>query len=184
MVYSLQLPECTGKDGCFVKILANIIGLSAVAMFVLSYQCKQRRGILFFNAGSRVLYVLQYILLGAFSGAALDISAFLVSVVTGQKERSWIKKYPRLVILTANVFLIAVGLMFYENIFSLLPIFGVLFETGALWLNQERKILWVSLLGAPFWLAYNLLHGAFGAASGNILTLVSIGIALFRRKEE
>ena len=46
-----------------MEILANILGLIAMAMFVLSYQCKTRRSILFFNAGSRVLYVLQYILL-------------------------------------------------------------------------------------------------------------------------
>ena len=60
-----------------MKIIANIIGIAAVAMFVLSYQLKTRRGIIFFNAGSRVFYVLQYILLGAFEGAVLDIAVDL-----------------------------------------------------------------------------------------------------------
>ena len=55
-----------------MKLFANIIGLAAVAMFVLSYQLKTRRGIILFNAGSRVFYVLQYILLGAFEGAVLE----------------------------------------------------------------------------------------------------------------
>jgi len=163
-----------------MKIIANIIGIAAVAMFVLSYQLKTRRGIIFFNAGSRVIYVLQYILLGAFEGAVLDIVALLVSVLAQRKDSGWLKKHPRLAVLGANVFVVAMGMVFYKNIFSLLPIFGVLFETGALWLSKERQIRWVSFFGAPFWLTYNLVFAAYGSAIGNVLTMVSIGIAIVR----
>ncbi|MBR4940381.1 MAG: YgjV family protein, partial [Clostridia bacterium] len=48
-----------------LEIFANIIGLCAVVLFVLSYQMKARRGIILCNAASRVFYVTQYILLGA-----------------------------------------------------------------------------------------------------------------------
>ena len=68
----------------------------------------------------------------------------------------------------------------YKNIFSLLPIFGVIFETLALWLKKERNIRIVSLLGAPFWLAYNLMNVAYGSAIGNVITLVSISVAIAR----
>lgn len=78
-------------------VFANVVGLMAVALFVLSYQFKNRRGIILCNASSRVLYVAQYF-----------------------------------------------------------------------------------LLGAPFWLVYNLLNGAYGSAVGNVITLVSITIALVR----
>ena len=47
-----------------MNVLATVLGILAVAMFVGSYQLKSRRAIIFFNAGSRVLYVIQYILLG------------------------------------------------------------------------------------------------------------------------
>lgn len=161
-------------------LAANIIGIAAVAMFVFSYQFKTRRALIFFNAGSRVLYVLQYILLGALGGAVLDIVAFLVSVLAQRKDRGWLKKHPRLTVIGANIFVVAVGLLCYQNIFSLLPIFGVLFETGALWLTKERQIRWVSFLGAPFWLAYNFVFGAYGSMIGNVMTMVSIGIAILR----
>jgi len=149
-------------------------------MFVLSYQLKTRRGILFLNAGSRVFYVLQYLLLGAFEGAVLDIVALLVSVLAQRKDSGWLKKHPGLTVLGANLFVVAMGLLFYKDIFSLLPILGVLFETGALWLNRERQIRFVSFFGAPFWLAYNLIFAAYGSAVGNVLTMVSIGIAIVR----
>lgn len=163
-----------------MKIIANIIGIAAVVMFVLSYQLKTRRGIIFFNAGSRVLYVLQYVLLGAFEGAVLDIVALLVSVLAQNKNKGWFGKHPGFTIIGANLFVVGMGLLFYQNVFSLLPIAGVLFETGALWLTKEKQIRFVSFFGAPFWLAYNLVFSAYGSAVGNVMTMVSIGIAIIR----
>ena len=163
-----------------MTILANCIGIAAVAMFVLSYQLKTRRGIIPLNAGSRVFYILQYILLGAFDGAVLDLSALVVSLLAQRKDRGWLNKHPRLAVLGANLFLVAMGLVVYQNIFSLLAIIGVLLETGALWLNREKQIRFLSFFAAPFWLAYNLLVSAYGSAIGNVMTMVSIGIAFVR----
>ena len=163
-----------------MHIIATIMGLCAVAMFVLSYQLKNRRGIIFFNAGSRILYVLQYVFLGAFEGALLDVTAFFVSVLCTRTNSRFIKKHLTLTIILANVAIVAIGLLAYKNVFSLLPILGVIFETLALWLKKERNIRIVSLLGAPFWLAYNLLNLAYASALGNVFTLVSISIAIVR----
>jgi hypothetical protein len=156
-------------------------------MFVLSYQLKTRRGIILFNASSRVLYVMQYILLGAYEGVALDLTALLVSMLAQRKDSGWLRKHPKLTVLGANLFVLAVGLLFYQNIFSLLAIIGVLLETGAFWLNRERQIRFVSFFAAPFWLAYNLFFAAYGSAIGNVITMVSISLAILRydiRKEK
>lgn len=160
--------------------LATGLGLGAVVLFVLSYQVKKRRGIVALNAASRVLYVAQYVLLGAFEGALLDLVAFVVSVASQKQDTPFVKKHFKAVVITANVFIVAMGLLLYQNIFSLLPIFGVIFETMALWLRNEKHIRFVSFFGAPFWLAYNLVSRAYGSAIGNVLTICSIAIAVFR----
>ena len=49
-------------------IVPQIVGILAVATFLLSYQQKNRRAIIILNTVSRILYIVQYILLGAFSG--------------------------------------------------------------------------------------------------------------------
>ena len=161
-----------------MPILANICGFIAVGMFVFSYQLKKRNALILVNAGSRVLYVLQYILLGALSGAVLDIVALPVSLLAQYKSLT--KKHSILWILAANTLIIAAGLTFYQNIFSLLPVAGVLFETGALWLSKGKHIRIISLFGAPCWLVYNLICGAYGSAIGNVMTIISITIALVR----
>ena len=36
------------------------------------------------------------------------------------------------------------------------------------------------LLGAPFWLVYNMMSAAYGSVVGNVFTLVSITVAIVR----
>ena len=57
--------------------IAQVVGLFAVATFLISYQLKKRKNIIVCNAVSRVLYIIQYIMLGAFEGAILDILGVL-----------------------------------------------------------------------------------------------------------
>jgi hypothetical protein len=124
--------------------------------------------------------VLQYVLLGAFEGAVLDVAALIVSTLAQRKHRGWLSRHPVLIVLGANAFMVAAGLLCYQNVFSLLALMGALFETGGLWLNKERQIRWVSFFGAPCWLAYNLIFSAYAPAVGNVMTMVSIGIAIVR----
>ncbi len=163
-----------------MKLFANIIGIFAVALFVLSYQQKKRKNIILCNAVSRALYVIQYIMLSAFSGAVLDILGIFASVIAQKKNNSAIKKYLTLVIISVNAVIIACGLLLYNSPIDLLPLFGVLLHTGAFWLTNERHIRIISFLGSPFWLAYNLISGAYGSAVGDVLTMCSIGLAIFR----
>lgn len=170
--------------------VANAVGVAAVAVFVLSYQQKTRRGIVLCNAISRGLYVAQYLLLGAFEGAVLDILGILASVLAQRKDTPFIKKHLKSVVIGVNLLIVIAGLLLYKNVFSLLPMFGVLLHTGAFWLSDERRIRAVSFLGSPFWLVYNLVTHAYGSAVGDLLTMGSIGLAIYRydirkqRKEE
>lgn len=163
-----------------MEIAAFIIGLLAVACFLLSYQMKRRKGIILLNATSRALYILQYILLGAFDGAALDVSGIVASILAEKKNAPLIKKHLKLFIVGIDLIIIASGLIFYRNIFSLFPIVGVLLHTSAFWLEREKHIRLVSLLGSPFWLVFNITSGAYGSAIGDTLSIVSILIAIFR----
>lgn len=163
-----------------MEFLAQIVGLFAVLLFLLSYQQKERKNIITMNAVSRVLYIIQYIMLGAFEGAVLDIAGTVASVLAHRKDSPFIKKHLKAVIVFVNITMVAVGLGLYENIFSLLPIFGVLLHTGAFWISNEKNVRRLSLLGSPFWLAYNLVSKAYGSSIGDVLSMASIIIAMFR----
>ena len=163
-----------------MRFLATLFGIGAVVLFVLSYQIKSRKGLIAANAASRVLYVIQYLLLGAFEGALLDVSGFFVSVLCHQRDRAFIKKYLIFSVILSDLLIVGVGMLTYQNLYSLLPILGVIFETLALWLRRERHIRFTSLAAAPFWLAYNLYSAAYGSAIGNVIAVISISVAILR----
>lgn len=164
-------------------IIPQIIGLLAVATFLLSYQQKRRRGIILLNTVSRCLYILQYILLGAFSGAALDVLGAVASVVAAKSGEGFLRKHRLAVILLLDAAMVAVGFLLYEDLYSLLPVVGVLLHTGAFWLTDERHIRRVSLAGSPFWFVYNLHSTAYFSAVGDLLTMVSILVAMLRYRK-
>lgn len=163
-----------------MRYIAQGVGLLAVALFLLSYQQKKRQNIIIMNALSRVLYIVQYLMLGAFSGAVLDVLGTVSSVAAEKKNTPFIKRHVKLIVILLNASIILGGLLLYENIFSLLPIFGVLFHTGAFWLDNEKTVRRLSLLGSPFWLVYNVASGAYGSAIGDMLSILSIVIAIVR----
>lgn len=168
-----------------MKLLPQIIGLLAVATFLFSFQLKRRKHIILFNFISRCLYILQYVLLGAASGAVFDILAGIASVLAGKKHSPFIHQYIQLIVITINVCIIIIGITIAVLNQSLLDVFalaGVLFEINALWLTNEKHIRLISLFALPCWFVYNILSSAYGSALGNVLATISIVIAMIRYK--
>lgn len=166
-----------------MEIIAQIIGLFAVGTFLLSYQQKKRSSIIFCNTVSRCLYILQYVLLGAFSGAVLDVFGAISSVVAGRKNKGFVAQHTKAVMLCINALMVAAGLFISfinKRWIDLLPLAGVLLHTSAFWISDEKIIRRVSLLGSPFWLVYNFMSRAYGSALGDILTMCSIVLAMIR----
>ena len=160
--------------------VGQIVGILAVVFYLLSYQLKKRRSIVLLNSFSSALYVIQYLLLGAFEGAAMDIISTISAVTANNKEKSFIAKYVKAIIVIINMLLLAVGIIFYKNIFSIFPVLGAMLQVSALWITVEKKIRLVSFLGVPFWLIYNLISQAYGATVGSVLCMISIGSAIYR----
>ncbi len=163
-----------------MNLIAQDVGLIAVITYLLSYQQKKRKNIIALNATSKVFFIVQYILLGAFEGAVLDVLGTVSSVAAQNKDRGFIKKHLKIIVFMLNAIILFAGLLLYENIFSLFPIAGVILLTSAFWISDEKKIRLVSFIGCPFWLVYNLASQAYGSAAGDLLKMLSIGIAIYR----
>lgn len=160
--------------------IAFVIGIIAVILYLSCYQQKKRSRIILFNATSRVLYIIQYILLGAFEGATLDILGTISSVLAQKKNTPFIKKNMKWFIVGLNLLVIGAGLPLYKNIFSLFPLIGVILHTDAFWMDDEKRIRQISLAGSPFWLIYNFVSRAYGSCVGDVLSIISLVTAMFR----
>ena len=174
-----------------ILIVSQIIGVAAVVLYLISFQLKRRRHIVWVTCLSNVLYVLQYLLLGAFSGAVLDVLSAASSFFAAQKHAPLFRRHARWVMLLLLWLIVVAGVTsaaLQRDPIELLPIAGALLQTGALWFDDEQTIRKLALAGAPFWLGYNYISQAYGAALGAALTMVSTVVAMVRywkkKKEE
>lgn len=166
-----------------MKTIATIVGILAVTLYISSYQFKNRKTIVAVYSTANALYVLQYILLGAYTGMAMDMISFVSSILARKRNTPFIQKYCKYVIATMIVCMITAGLLLYQNIFSLVAVMAAIIETSAIWCQEERKIRILTLIGSPFWLTYNLASSAYGSAIGNVINIVSLTIALYRYRK-
>ncbi len=162
------------------KEIAFIVGIIAVAFYLLGYAMKRRKMIITFNVTSRLLYIVQYLLLGAISGAALDIVGAASSLLAAKKESRIFKKFKVAIFIIVNCLIVMAGILVWDNIYSVLPILGVLFHTSAFWIDDEKIIRRVSLLGCPFWLAYNFIYSAYGSCIGDVLSIATLVWAMIK----
>lgn len=163
-----------------IEWIAQAVGLLAIVVFLLSYQQKERKKIIIWNATSRVLYILQYLLLLSFDGAVLDVLGILASLLAGQKDRGLVGRHKLLFFLLIDAAMIGATVLLWQDIFSLFALVGVLLHTGAFWLSDEKIIRRLSLAGSPFWLVFNFTQKAYPSAVGDALTIGSILIAMLR----
>ena len=168
-------------------IASQIVGLTAVGLYLLSYQLKKRSHIVWVTCISNALYVLQYLMLGAFSGAIMDFMSTVASFFAGTKHSPKFSKYSKLIALVNMLLIVAAGLtiaFIRRDPIELIPIAGALFQTGGLWFEDEQTIRKFGLCSAPFWLVYNYISQAYGAALGSVIAIVSIIIAMVRYRKK
>lgn len=163
-----------------VRNIAIVIGIISVIFYVVGYLQKKRAAIIITNMISRLLGITQYFLLGAFEGAILDISAIISSFLAEKKKYSFVRRNTKLFVIGVSLLIIGAGAITYKNVYSILPVIGVLIHTGAFWMDDEKKIRVLSLLGSPFWLVYNYISGAYPSCIGEALSIVSLVVAIIR----
>ncbi len=177
-------------------IVPQIIGITGTVLYILCFQLKHRIGIILMNASSRLLFVIQYCLLGAFAGAILDILGISAAFIATKKDKEFFKKHAILifaltvaVIIAGGVLSIVLALSATDNItpwviiLNILPTLGVLLHSSAFFLSEERKIRILSLVGSPFWFVYNTASKAYGSSVGDVLSMASIIGAMIRYKK-
>lgn len=163
----------------FLEILATIVGAVAAVIFVASYQCKRRKWILTLGALSRTLFILQYVLLGAFSGAVLDLIAIFAALVAGKKDHLAKKLLVPIIILIHAAILVA-SILLYQSWHDVFVLLAATFCVAALWFSRERVIRLISLCGSPCWLVYNIASRAYFSAVSDTFAILSLLVAIWR----
>lgn len=160
------------------ETIGQIIGFVAMAIIVASYQQKSHKNILTFQMISGLLFTVHYIMLGAYTGAVMNLLGAVRSLVYSNRGKKWSSSilWP---ICFSIAFLIS-GILTWDNVFSVFPLIAMLMSSVVLWIEQPKINRILSLPTSSCWLIYNIKTLSYPGIITEIFVLSSIVIGIIR----
>ena len=166
--------DALGQSAFFVQAL----GFVALALQVLSMQAKSYKTMICMTVTSEILFGVQLIFLGAYTGAATNVMAGATNTIYYFCNKSG-KKTTVLQFCFSGLF-VAVGILTWAGPISLLVIMAKVISTVAHGINKPKFIRISRLISMPMWVVYDGLAGSIGGVINDLLVIASSIIGLVR----
>jgi hypothetical protein len=160
------------------NVLVQGVGFLGMACAVIAFQHKEYRRLVWLRGATELFFAIQYLMLGAYSGAAVDLlgclrnAAFLDCDKKGKSLRPWR-------IFFCFVFA-GISLLTWAGPKSILSAVAKVASTIAYGSSNPRLIRLITLCSSACWLLYNALVFSLGGILCEVLTLSSVLIAILR----
>ncbi len=159
-------------------IIAQVLSFFGAGLNALSFQQKTRKNIITVQICAAITFIIHYILLGAYTGAALNGISLFRSIVFVNNDKKWAKNPMWLIFFV--VLNIVSSILTWSDWSSILPAIAMSLTTVSYWLKNEKYIRIVTFPSSPCWLVYNIITGSIGGIVTEILVMSSILIAIVR----
>lgn len=161
-------------------IIIQGIGFIGVFFFIISYQFKSNKLLLMCQFAGSSMFCLQFLLLGAFGGAANLVIGLLRNILILARKRHPSLGSPLICAGLVGASLISMVLT-WSGPLSLLPCAAMVSANIGYWDSNAQKIRLVNLaVASPCWLVYDILVGSWGGVANEVITTVSALVSIGR----
>ena len=162
----------------YVELIGHAIGFVSVALFFYSYQCKSKSKIMLVQTIATALGCLQYLLIGATSGFALNIVCIIRNFVFSYREKN--NKKDRISPVALAVCIAIASVFSWEGMHSLLITLGLAFNTVCMGVFDAKKFRKTILISSSLILAYNVFAHSYSGMVSESISLISAVIGIIR----
>lgn len=161
-----------------IDIITQIIGFVAFALAVLTFQSNKHKSITLTKCASDALFVVQFIMLGAYTGAMMNGIGCVRNIVYSILVEK--KKNVRIAVIVFSIIVVISGIATWNGPISLLAIFGKLLSTLSYAFKNPRNVRRMTIPVCIVWGIYDSICGSWAGVLTEIFTLTSIAIAYIR----
>lgn len=158
-------------------IIAQILGLFGAIFAMTANQMKNKNKCLFFYIISYSIFVVNLILLGAYSGAVNTFISLILTIISSKLQD---KKFPVWLLLLFILLILIGNIKTYNNIFSLLPAIASYIYLIILLLSNMKLIRRWTVLIRLLWTIYDFIVMAYTTFVIDIFSFISSLIAIYR----
>lgn len=159
-------------------VLVQGLGVLGIAASVIAFQCKKHKSIMIFRTANESLFAVQYGLLGAFTGMAMNIIGSIRNLIFARLVEKGKSTIPLRFVFSAAF--VAFAIFTWDGVKSILVGVAKVVSTFAYGSSDTGVVRVLVLATTLTWWVYNLLVGSIAGVICETFTIVSIVVSLFR----
>lgn len=162
----------------YIKITGQFLGFVAVVLGFISYQVKSAKSILILQTLTCVVFSAHYLLIDAISAFVLNAVGIVRNIIYFHKDKKIFsyRFYP----FAFAVIVFVLGILSWQNIYSLLITVGLVINTLGLSFKNPQNIRKSILVSSPIVLLYDILVMSIGGAIYESVAIISAAVGLVR----
>lgn len=166
------------KNVTWFGVLVQGLGILGIAASVIAFQCKKHKSIMIFRTANESFFAIQYGLLGAFTGMAMNIIGSIRNLIFARLVEKGKSTMPLRFVFSAAF--VAFAIFTWDGVKSILV--GVAKDVSTFaYGSSDTGVVRVLVLATTLtWWVYNLLVGSIAGVICETFTIVSIVVSLFR----
>lgn len=158
--------------------IAQGVGFLGMLLAFISFQQNDNKQILKFQTFAALTFMVHFFMLGALTGAVMNILGATRNIIFYHRDKAWANKKLWLYLFVC-LFAIS-GVLTWNNVYSILPVFGMMIATVGLWVKNPKLTRLFIFPSSPCWLIYNVISGSVAGVLTESFVLTSLTIAFIR----
>lgn len=161
-----------------MKLIGHILGFIAIGLFFLSYQVFDKKKLLVVQTAATALICLQYILIGAYSGFALNVVCILRNLLYYHRDKKILSGVWLPFVLA--VIMAVISLFSWDGYHSLLIVAGLMINTVCMGLCDAQNLRKSVLVTCPMVFTYNIIEHSYSGMISEAVSFTSALIGIIR----
>ena len=168
------------------EIIAQIFGIFGLLIFVLSFQCKNSKKLVFVQGIGGLMFFINFLLIGAYGGALFNLTILVRGLLYAKKDNKILKPLIVEILFTVayaySLFLVKGDVL--QIVLTTLPYVSLLVMSLLMWNEDGNKIRYFQVCAlSPAWLVHNIFNFTLGGILAEIFNIVSAAVSLLRFKK-
>ena len=162
----------------YIQLLGHAIGFISVALFFYSYQRSKKSKIMIIQTVATALSCVQYLLIGAFSGFALNVVCIIRNFAFNYRDKKQSKSLVVPVLFSLGM--AVVSIFSWEGVHSLLITAGLVVNTMCMGIFDAKDFRKTILISSSLILVYNVFALSYSGMLSESISLLSVVIGIIR----
>lgn len=159
-------------------ILIQLLGGVGIAAGLIAFQCKKHKSILLCKTMSEFLFAVQYFLLSAYTGMAMNLIGCVRNIIFAKQVEK--NRKTTMSVVTFSALFVILGIVTWQGPKSILTIVAKVLSTTAYGNKNPAIVRGITFVTSSCWLIYNIMVSSWAGVACELFTLLSLLVAFVR----